>query len=307
MYDLHLLTTHNDVSQRHYQTSYATSAATALAARFTAQVKTHHSGLWPETVRALTIHSADWTDEMFKLISVNRNDRSIKKGDMVNLTRMVGFGVPNLDKALWSANNSLSMVVQNEIQPFHKDGSSIKTKDMHLYELPWPKDALLDLGDTEVELTVTLSYFVEPNPSSRNILNKYSYASHQLRFDVKRPLESATDFQKRVNKANRASKTDKPTSADDSNWRIGSDNRHKGSIHKDIWRGSAAELAERGQIAIYPASGWWKTRTTQNRWESNARYALVVSIAAPEADVDIYTEVDTKIAAMIAAKAVVTT
>lgn len=306
LYDLHLLTTHNDFSQRHYQTSYATSAATALAARFTAQVKAHHSGLWPETVRALMIHSADWTDEMFKLISANRNDKSVRKGDMVNLTRMVGFGVPNLDKALWSANNSLSMVVQNEMQPFHKDGSSIKTKDMHLYELPWPKDALLDLGDTEVELTVTLSYFVEPNPSSRNILNKYSYASHQLRFDVKRPLESATDFQKRVNKANRASKTDKPTSTDDSNWRIGSDNRHKGSIHKDIWRGTAAELAERGQIAIYPASGWWKTRTTQNRWESNARYALVVSIAAPEADVDIYTEVDTKIAAMAAAKAVVT-
>ncbi|ELB2908635.1 S8 family peptidase, partial [Vibrio alginolyticus] len=306
LYDLHLLTTHNDFSQRHYQTSYATSAATALAARFTAQVKTHYPDLWPETVRALMIHSADWTDEMFKLISVDRNDKSVKKGDMVNLTRMVGFGVPNLDKALWSANNSLSMVVQNEIQPFHKDGSSIKTKDMHLYELPWPRDALLDLGDTEVELTVTLSYFVEPNPSSRNILNKYNYASHQLRFDVKRPLESANDFQKRVNKANRASKTDKPTSTDDSNWRIGSDNRHKGSIHKDIWRGSAAELAERGQIAIYPASGWWKTRTTQNRWESNARYALVVSIAAPKADVDIYTEVDTKIAVMAAAKAVVT-
>ncbi|NMU87734.1 S8 family serine peptidase, partial [Vibrio parahaemolyticus] len=100
LYDLHLLTTHNDFSQRHYQTSYATSAATALAARFTAQVKTHYPDLWPETVRALMIHSADWTDEMFKLISVDRNDKSVKKGHMVNLTRMVGFGVPNLDKAL---------------------------------------------------------------------------------------------------------------------------------------------------------------------------------------------------------------
>lgn len=306
LYDLHLLTTHNNFSQRHFQTSYATSAATALAARFAAMVKAHHLGLWPETVRALMIHSADWTDEMFNLISVNRNDKSIKKGDMVNLTRVVGFGVPNLDRALWSAKNSLSMVVENEIQPFHKDASSIKTRDMHLYDLPWPKDALLDLGDIEVELTITLSYFVEPNPSSRNILNKYSYASHQLRFDVKRPLESASDFQKRINKSNRASKADKPTSTDDSNWRIGSDNRHKGSIHKDVWRGSAAELAERGQIAIFPGIGWWKTRPAQNRWESKARYALVVSIAAPEADVDLYTEVETKIAAMAAAKAVVT-
>ena len=304
MHDLHLLTTHSDFSQRHFQTSHATSAATALGSRFVAQVKSKLPNAWPETIRALTVHSADWTDEMYKLISTTRRDHNIKKSDMAKLVRMVGYGTPNLERAINSAKNSLSLVIEDELQPFFK-AKDIKTKDMHLHDLPWPKVALQALGHADVELTVTLSYFIEPNPSSKNILNKYSYASHQLRFDVKRPLESEDDFQKRINKASRESKEDKPDSSDDSNWVIGKDNRHRGSIHKDIWRGNAAELAERGQIAIFPASGWWKTRKSHERYNSKARYSLIVSLSVPTVDVDIYTEVETKIANTISARSVV--
>jgi hypothetical protein len=300
MQDLDLLTTNHDFSTRHFQAINATSAATALAARFTVQVKTAYPNLWPESIRALTVHSADWTDEMYKLISAKRTDQNIKKGEMSNLTRMVGFGVPNLEKAVKSANNSMTLVIQNELQPFHKEGS-VKTKDMQLHDLPWPKDALQAIGEASVVMTVTLSYFIEPNPSSRNILNKYSYASHQLRFDVKRPEESDIEFQRRINAATVGDKPD--DSPSDSNWTLGAGIRHRGSIHKDIWRGSAAELAARGQIAIYPASGWWKTRTSHERWDSKARYSLIISLAVPEVDVDIYTEVETKIASMVATSA----
>lgn len=303
IFDFHLLTTHHDFSQRNFQTSNATSAATALAARFTAQVTAEYPDLWPETIRALTVHSAEWTDEMYSLILAQRSDKSIKKVDMSELIRMVGFGVPNLEKAIRTANNSLSLVIQDELQPFHKSGGSVKTKDMHLHDLPWPKDALQAIAEAGVELTITLSYFVEPNPSSRNILNKYSYASHQLRFEVKRPEESNIEFIRRINAAADGGRPENSTS--DSNWHLGTANRHKGSIHKDIWRGSAAELAERGQIAIYPASGWWKSRTSHERWDSKARYALIVSLSVPEVDVDIYTEVETKIAAIVAASSTV--
>jgi hypothetical protein len=306
MQDLHLLSIYHNFSQRYFQTSNATSAATALAARFTAQVKAEYPDLWPETIRALTVHSAEWTDEMYSLISAQRSDNNVKKSDMSMLTRMVGFGVPNLEKATRTASNSLSMVIQDKLQPFFKPkGKPPVTNDMHLHDLPWPKDALQALGNVNVELTITLSYFIEPNPSSRNILNKYSYASHQLRFDVKRSLETSSDFQKRINKASRSSKNDKPDKTDDSNWCFGKDNRHRGSIHKDIWKGSAAELAERGQIGIYPASGWWKTRTSHERWDSEARYALVISLSVPEVDVDIYSEVEAKIATMITASSTV--
>lgn len=293
MHDLNLLSTNSDFSQRHFQTTNATSAATALAARFAAQVKVEYPDLWPETVRALMIHSADWTDEMYRLVSDNHTGKNIKKGEMAKLTRLVGFGVPNLDKAIKSANNSLSLVVQDELQPFYKDGSKVKTHKMNLYDLPWPKHTLQSIGEKDVELTITLSYFVEPNPSNRNILDKYGYASHQLRFAVKHNEESEQAFQRRINAAEEGENVD--SSSDSEGWSFGIRNRHRGSIHKDIWKGSAASLAERGQIVIYPATGWWRTRTSHERYNSKVRYALVVSLSVPDVDIDIYSEVENEI------------
>ncbi|MFD2231357.1 S8 family peptidase [Alkalimarinus sediminis] len=284
---LMLLSTYSDISQRLFSSTNATSAATALAARFNAQLCSQYPDYWPETIRALTVHSANWTDEMFNLVTAEKTDKQKAK----RLVRLVGYGVPSLNKALWSANNSLSLIVQDTIQPYEKKkGKQPSTKDMHIHDLPWPKDILLQLGDADVEMTVTLSYFIEPNPSSRNVSGKYSYPSHQLRFDVKRPDESTKQFKARLNLKARAEELGTTSSNGDSNWQLGN-YRNKGSIHKDVWKGSAAELAERGQIAIYPAMGWWRTRTKLQHWDKQARYALIISIAAPEIDVDIYTEV----------------
>ncbi len=288
---LGLLTTNADISQRLFSSTEATSAATALAARFNAQLFSQYPDYWPETIRALTVHSASWTDEMFNLVT---NENTTKK-KAKRLVRLVGYGVPSLNKALWSANNSLSLVVQDIIQPYEKkQGKQPSTKDMHIHDLPWPTDILLQLGDVDVEMTVTLSYFIEPNPSSRNVSGKYSYPSHQLRFDVKRPDESINEFKARLSMNARAEEQGVASSNGDSNWQLGT-YRNKGSIHKDVWKGSAAELAERGKVAIYPAMGWWRTRTKLQNWDKQARYALIISIAAPEIDVDIYTEVLTKI------------
>ena len=61
-------------------------------------------------------------------------------------------------------------------------------------------------------------------------------------------------------------------------------------------RGTAAALASRGAIAVYPTAGWWKTRHALERYDKAARYALVVRIKAPEVDVDLRTEVANRIA-----------
>jgi len=292
--DLKLLTTHNNISERTFSTTEATSAATALAARFSARIYAQYPEYWPETIRAITVHSANWTDEMLKLVSSeNTNKQKAKR-----LIRLVGYGVPNIERAMWSARNSLSLIVQDVIQPYQmkKGRSDVSTKDMHIHELPWPKEALLNLGEVDVEMTVTLSYFIEPNPSSRNVSGKYSYPSHQLRFDVKRPSESTVEFKARLSRDAQKEEVGNSRSSGDANWLLGS-YRNKGSIHKDIWKGTAAELAERGQLAIYPAMGWWKTRTQQKSWDKKARYSLVVSIEVPEVEVDIYTDVVAKIEA----------
>ena len=108
---LSLLTTNNRQQERLLTTSNATSAATALAARMVAQVMAAYPDLWPETVRALLVHSADWTDAMRTIFLPV--DQPATKAQIENLVRHCGFGVPNLDQALWSASDSLTLIVQD--------------------------------------------------------------------------------------------------------------------------------------------------------------------------------------------------
>ena len=280
MPSLSLLTTHNLPADRVLTTTNATSAATALASRLAAQVMAVYPNLWPETVRALIVHSAEWTDAMMSMFLPSAGSPS--KADYVRLLQRCGFGVPSLDRALWSVSNSLTMVVQESLHPFKKDpGKQPATRDMHLHNLPWPNDLLESLGETQVEMRVTLSYFIEPNPSQRGVASRYRYASHGLRFDVKRPLETIGAFRSRINAAARDEEEGTDRSHSDPAWLIGSQNRHRGSLHGDIWQGSAADLASRGHIAVYPALGWWRSRPALERYDQAARYALIVSIRAP--------------------------
>ena len=141
-------------------------------------------------------------------------------------------------------------------------------------------------------MRVTLSYFIEPNPSRRGVQSRYRYPSHGLRFDVKRAHESTDEFRKRINAAARDEEEGtRPKHDSDPSWLIGKQARHRGSLHRDIWRGGAADLASLGCLGVYPAVGWWKTRQALERYDQAARYALVVSIKAPEVDVNLRAEV----------------
>jgi hypothetical protein len=73
-------------------------------------------------------------------------------------------------------------------------------------------------------------------------------------------------------------------------WYIG-EARNKGSVHSDIWVGTAADLAERGAIGIYPVSGWWKDQPKRDRSGLGARYSLIVTIETEAEDFDIWTPV----------------
>jgi fructosamine-3-kinase len=144
-----------------------------------------------------------------------------------------------------------------------------------------------------VRLRVTLSYFIEPNPARRGWQRRYSYASHGLRFDIRRATESNEDFQKRINQKALAEKEQRPTSSGDTGeWFFGADHqRAPGSLHTDIWTGNAADLAQRGALAVFPVTGWWKENPTRDHSTNGARYSLVVSIETPQQDVDIWTSV----------------
>lgn len=284
---LQLLSTGNQFTTNRPLVSFGdTSAAAAQAARLAAMVQTQYPEYWPETVRALIVHSAQWTDAMKAHFAPFDT-----KGKYRQLLRYCGYGVPNIEDLFWSAQNALTLIAQDILQPFFKDGSTIKTRDINIHDIPWPVDILQSLGETPVEMKITLSYFIEPNPGERGWSNKYRYASHGLRFDVRRPLESIDDFQQRINKQARDEEYSRTATSDSGSWMLGERLRSLGSIHSDTWQGTTAELAARNHIAIYPVLGWWKERSNLQRWGKPARYSLVITIKTPEIKTAIYTPV----------------
>jgi len=281
---LQILTTGADLTARFLTTANATSAATAEAAHLAASISAEYPTLWPETIRALMVHASEWTGQMQDRFTAAGTARRSRQA----LVRRYGFGVPTLERCLRSATNALTLIVQDTIHPFQMG----KLREMHLHDLPWPREALVALGEVPVRLRGTLSYFIEPSPTRRGWRRRYRYASHQLRFELQQATETNDEFRKRINKRALDEEEERPsTTGDVEGWFLGSEARNRGSLHSDIWEGTAAELAARGRVAVYPVTGWWKELRARDRSDLGARYALLLSIETPVEDVDLWTPV----------------
>jgi hypothetical protein len=281
---LQVLTTHSELAQRLLTTTNGTSAATAQAAGVAAAIAAEYPAYWPETIRGLMVHAARWTPQMRTQFATAGTSRTQRQ----RLVRRYGYGVPTLERCLRSATNALTLVVQDTISPFQKG----KLREMHMHELPWPVQALEDLGSAPVRLRATLSYFIEPSPTRRGWKRRFRYASHGLRFELK-PAEETNDiFLKRINKRALDEEEERPTGQSDTRgWMLGSNVRSLGSLHSDIWAGTAAELAARGRVAIYPVTGWWKELRSRDRSALGARYSLLLSIETDVESADLWTPV----------------
>ncbi len=277
-------------------TTSATSAATAQVAAIAASIGAAYPDLTPETIRALIVHSARWTQPMHARF----NDRNANKTDLANLLRRYGMGVPDLDRALRSATDALTLIAQARIHPFERGDGANKVREMNLHDLPWPIEQLESLGEIEVSMRVTLSYFVEPNPSSRGWTGRYVYPSHGLRFATKRADESLGRFRQRINKRARSEGQRVPSSKTEKGWLFGSAQQQKpGSLHTDIWTGPAVNLASKGAIVVYPVAGWWQYRRAWDQSDKGVDYSLVVSIEAPDVDIDLWTPVSLQIQTVV--------
>jgi hypothetical protein len=277
----------------------ATSAATALASRLAARLKADNPDYWPETIRALMVHSAEWTPPMWQRLQATEGLHEKQR-----LARCFGYGVPSYSRATASAKEHLALVAQQTIQPYKKkvvikDGKkqySVGFNECHYYPLPWPKALLEQYADNDFIVKVTLSYFTEPNPGRAAAIDPQKYQSFGLRFDLKRSQETEIQFRTGIN----AEEVQPPLLAaagrpNDSGWEFGASSISAGSIHCDQWKGSGARLASRDLICVKPVSGWWKERSKAEVCEQNARYALVVTLASPDVEVDLYTPIMTEI------------
>lgn len=300
-----LLTTSGRTTGQLFETHRDTSAANALVSRQAAILMSEYPDYWPETIRALIVHSAEWTPRMWERFGSLHRQHSpvVAKRTML---RCAGYGVPNLERARYSANHVLTLVAQDILQPYTKKADASASTDpklheMQLYQLPWPIESLRQLPpEQEVRLRVTLSYFIEPNPGRRGYRNRYSYQSHGLRFNVIRPGQTLENFRAAINKIANDEVTDyQGVEGDSEGWLLGPLLRTRGSLHSDTWKGTAAELADMHTIAVHPVGGWWKHRTGEDRWQKQVRYSLIVSIDVPDAEVDIYSEIENLIEASV--------
>jgi hypothetical protein len=254
-----------------------------------AQILADRPELWPETVRALLVHAAQWTFTMR-----NHLPAIPSQTDKRTLIRRYGYGVPDLSRAIRSLSNDVTMVIEGNVQPYDGSEGAVKTKDMILHDLPWPGEALEALGQTVVQMKVTLSYFIEPNPGERGWTQRHRYSSHGLRFAVKRSEENLNAFRSRINRAAREDDDWSGAAGGDSGWLFGPRLRNRGSLHSDIWEGTAADLATRHAIGVYPTGGWWREKPALQRADRQVKYALIVSLRAP-VQVDLYTPIETAI------------
>lgn len=290
--DLELLTTTYDRSGRLFDTMRDTSAATAQAARMCAQLQAQYPHLWPETIRALIIHSARWTDQMRNEFPGNNQD-SLRR-----LLRCYGYGVPDLERAIWSFENQVSLVVEGELQPFFRENSDVKSNEMHLHSLPWPAEELRQLGSADATIRITLSYFIEPSPGRRGWTSKFGYQSHGLRFKLRGPLETEDAFRQRLSRAFWDDENTRPDElGEPQTWALGAAGlTNRGSIHCNWWDTSAVDLSACGEVAVFPVGGWWKERKHLGRFNHRTRYSLVISIETPELAANLYTAIANKIA-----------
>jgi hypothetical protein len=263
----------------------ATSAATAQAARLAALAMARYPAYWPETIRGLLTHAAEWTPAMTAEIQA-----APTKTSRLQLLRRYGWGVPTEEAVQQSSRQAVTLVTQDQFVPF--EGTDYRMRHFRLHTPPWPADALAELGQQNVRLRITLSYFIEPSASRRGWRQRYSYASHALRFDIQGSIESQQEFVARVN---REAKSDEEGSSrsgtTSSRWLIGTQQRHLGSLHQDEWHGTGQELASSSSIAVYPVGGWWKNNRRADRMDLPVRYALLVSLRTEEQGVDLYTPI----------------
>lgn len=283
---LSLLTTGSDVARQPLVPFQATSAATAQAARIAARLSAAHPDFWPETIRALMVHSAEWTAPMKLAFAGSGGVR-----DNYGLVRRFGYGVPSFGRANASATNHLALIAQSEIQPFRVQGQR-RFNECHYYALPLPRQVLESLGNEKVELKITLSYFIEPNPGLSANADPQRYQSHGLRFDLQRKRETLEQFKTRVNVAEREDpRAPFNGEEDDQRWTLGPQAVSAGSLHCDVWSGPAIDLLGRDTLCVKPVNGWWRQRASVEICNKRTRYALVVTIKTANVDVDLYTPI----------------
>lgn len=216
---------------------------------FSTPLVTHDAGIihniYPEyqanTIKALLTHNAD-----------NIAADQVLDSDLKN--RLIGFGIPNLDKTLYSISNSTTLIVEDKI-------GLNKNKRI---KIPIPS-CISGFSKKRLRLRLTLAFNPKVNPKDANHYNPVNISAKFIRSD------------------------DKPVSSSTTRGRLSS-----AYLKSNIKKYAPVELSTRnfcGTNWFVEVNCEGKTEDLGNTYEQN--YSLVVTIEDTKNDTDLnlYTEI----------------
>ncbi|MBD1898395.1 S8 family peptidase [Trichocoleus sp. DQ-A3] len=242
-------------------TSFAAPKVSHIAACIAADLPDENCLLY----RALIVQSARWSESAkAKLETV----------------RLMGYGIPNLERALGNAPNRITLITRGE--------RLIKARQAHVYQVKLPEELRTQGEDFDILMEVTLSYKAQPRRTRRN---RRKYLSTWLDWDCSKRGEDPQRFLARI-----LDKYDAPEDAEKGEgifkWTLGKQNNHgiirdvsrsAGTIQKDWTTVKSFELTEAFCIAVVGHEGW------NNDPNAEVPYSLVVSFEALGVNIPIYT------------------
>ncbi|MBP5974000.1 S8 family peptidase [Brasilonema sp. CT11] len=246
-------------------TSFAAPKVSHIAARLAAELPDESCLLY----RALIVQSARWTQW------AQAEDNSKK----TQIIRQMGYGIPNLDRALGNSPNRITLITRGERR--------IKARQAHVYQVKLP-DELRSQGEAlDILVEVTLSYKAQPRRTRRN---RRKYLSTWLDWDCSGKGEDPKRFLAKILKEYDAPE-DTEKGEGTFKWTLSKQNNHgiirdvsrsAGTLQKDWTVVKSFELTEAFCIAVVGHEGW------NNDPEASVPYSLVVSFEATQANIPIY-------------------
>lgn len=258
-------------------TSFAAPKVTHIAAALAAAFPNESTLLY----RALIVQSARlpaWTNN--------------STADLYHAIRMMGYGVPNLERALGNAINRITLTtIGNEY---------IQARQAKVYQVQVPKELLSQGEDINILIEITLSYAAEPRRTRRN---RRKYLSTWLDWTCSKKGQDPEQFLEQILKEYEApedtEKGDKlfqwtlgkrqaklidgsATSTKGIDGIVKELSRSTGTIQKDWAIAKSFELREGFCIAVVGHEGWNKEP------EAKVPFALTVSFEAINSDIEVY-------------------
>lgn len=231
-------------------------------------------GQYPEEsalmYRALLIHSARWPHWA----------QNIDKSQYQAVLRKIGYGVPSLDRALYSSDSRVTLYSRGNIR--------ILNKDLHVYKIPIPEEIRRAGNEYNILVEVTVAYKAKPRRTRKN---PKKYLSNRVDWVSSNIGESTEEFLKCVKYSEDGHEDRNGHSI---KWVIGDKEntgqtrnlkRTMGVNQKDWAVIKAYELTDGFCIAVRGREGWDKAG------KYPAEYTLIVSFEILDAEVEIYDQI----------------